>query len=279
MEKVAKVDPRTLWPDEARNFTPWVASADGIKMLSEAVNLRLTDPTTEGGVGPFHPDVVAQVDGQEDQIAIIENQLEGSDHPHLGQLLTYAAGARARYAIWISPHFAAEHRRVLDWLNESGSTKYFAVQLSVLRIGSSGPAAHLQVLVHPYDPLKTPRRPWLVDGFGWHHNGEYPANEPILDSVAKVLDAEGITASWDQKLYVKFRGQATGRELRVYARPAQGRVDPVFMDAEVDEIKDQLGNAGVVVSEHGVEKYPFVSLKLPITEELGGRLRGWLRGP
>jgi hypothetical protein len=112
--KLAHVDPRKLWDSEPGAFTPWLAS--NIALLGEALGIDLELVQAEKAVGDFCCDIQAH-DTVRDCPVIIENQLEQTDHRHLGQLLTYAAGLDAAVIVWISPEVREEHREVLDWLN------------------------------------------------------------------------------------------------------------------------------------------------------------------
>ena len=103
---------RAIWSDEARDFTPWLA--DHLEELGKALHLDMHLVEAEGAIGPFAADIIA--DG-ENGLVVIENQLERSDHGHLGQLLTYAAGRDARTLIWIAPELRDEHRAAINWLN------------------------------------------------------------------------------------------------------------------------------------------------------------------
>ena len=121
--KLKRIDPRSVWPREDHDFTPWLR--DHIELLSEAVGLELDLVETESPVGSFAVDLYAK-DLNTGGWVIIENQLEQTDHSHLGQLMTYAAGKEAGAVIWISPRFRDEHRQALDWMNEiTGDTVSF----------------------------------------------------------------------------------------------------------------------------------------------------------
>lgn len=110
------VDLRDIWKTEATDFTPWLASEDNLKLLSETLGLELELEAQEKSVGPFRADVLCRNCGSEEWV-LIENQLERTDHTHLGQLLTYASGLEAVTIIWVASHFREEHRSTLDWLN------------------------------------------------------------------------------------------------------------------------------------------------------------------
>ena len=132
---------RGVWRNEAHDFTPWLAG--NLERLGQALHLDL-EPlgSTEVPVGRYSLDILAQEAGPNGRKIAIENQLEGTDHSHLGQLLTYAAGHKAEVAIWVAPHFSEEHRAAIEWLNELTLDKveFYAVQVSAIRIDDSKPA-------------------------------------------------------------------------------------------------------------------------------------------
>ena len=109
--KLKRLDARAVWRSEPQDFTPWVKA--NIDTLSEALRMDLELPETEAPVGDFACDVVAQEVGT-GHMVIIENQLEPTDHGHLGQVLTYAAGLDARAIVWIAPQFRPEHRQAMQ---------------------------------------------------------------------------------------------------------------------------------------------------------------------
>lgn len=144
------VDLRTIWPDEARDFTPWLAQEENLRRLSDALNLELEIDRVEVAVGPYSADIVA-TDASSNTKVVIENQLEKTDHDHLGKVLTYASGLEARILVWIAKKFTDEHRQTFDYLNEctSGRLRLFAVEVEVFRIGDSQPAPHFKLVSTP----------------------------------------------------------------------------------------------------------------------------------
>ena len=139
--KLEKVDLRTVWTNEAADFTPWLAEEGNLERLADIIGLDLELEATEKSVGPFSADILCK-DTVNDQWVLVENQLERTDHRHLGQLLTYAAGLNAVTVVWIAERFTEEHRAALDWLNEitGEGTDFFGLEIELWRIGKS-PAA------------------------------------------------------------------------------------------------------------------------------------------
>lgn len=115
--KLEKVELRKIWKHEASEFTPWLAQEDNIRLLGDTIGIELGIESQEEQVGPFRADILCK-DTANNNWVLIENQLEKTDHNHLGQLLTYAAGFDAVTIIWIAQKFTEEHRAALDWLNE-----------------------------------------------------------------------------------------------------------------------------------------------------------------
>ncbi len=118
------VDVRQVWPDESRDFTPWLAESENLTRLGDALGLTLEPRGTEQEVGSFSADILCRrLDGGSDEESwvVIENQYGRTNHDHLGKLLTYTAGLKARTAVWIAEEFRDEHRAALDLLNASSA--------------------------------------------------------------------------------------------------------------------------------------------------------------
>ena len=122
---------RDACPDEARDFTPWLVA--NMDRLSNALGIDLEATGMEVAVEQFSADIVGTDNGTGDRV-LIENQLEGSDHRHLGQILTYLAGLEAKVVIWIAQSFEEAHLSAVRWLNENTSHDFafFAVRLRVV---------------------------------------------------------------------------------------------------------------------------------------------------
>lgn len=145
---IYQVDLREKWPKEAADFTPWLAN--NISMLGEAMGMDLDVRGQEAPVGGFSLDILAHDVGS-NRAVIIENQLETTNHDHLGKLLTYASGYDAGVVVWLAREFREEHRQALDWLNQrtGEDTQFFGVIVELLRIDDSRPAVNFKLAASP----------------------------------------------------------------------------------------------------------------------------------
>lgn len=155
MGRLERVELRNVWKSEAGDFTPWLANEDNIKLLGDAIGVDLEVEAQEKNVGPYRADILCK-DTETGQWVLIENQLERTDHPHLGQLITYAAGLDAATIVWISQKFTEEHRAALDWLNEKvpEEIRFFGIEMELWRIGSSPIAPKFNIVSKPNDWTK-----------------------------------------------------------------------------------------------------------------------------
>jgi hypothetical protein len=142
IEKLRRVPLREVWKHEALDFTTWLERNPDV--LGDVVELSLENIEREKSAGAFSVDLVAE-DAGGDTI-IIENQLERSDHDHLGKLVTYLSALEAKAAIWIVSDPRPEHVGAITWLNESVAASFYLVKLEAIRIGES-PAAPLLTLI------------------------------------------------------------------------------------------------------------------------------------
>ena len=156
LERLTRVPIREFWTNEASDFTPWLANEENIVLVSEAIRMDLEVEDQEKSVGRYWADILCK-DAQTGHWVLIENQLEQTDHTHLGQLLTYAAGLNGGTVVWIAEGFTDEHRAALDWLNEitAETVNFFGLELELWRIGDSPMAAKLNVISQPNDWTKT----------------------------------------------------------------------------------------------------------------------------
>jgi hypothetical protein len=147
--RLEQVDLRQAWISEASDFTPWLALPENLALLGEAIGLELECEAQEKNVGPFRADILCR--DRNSHWVLIENQLERTDHVHLGQLLTYAAGLKAVTVVWVAQRFTDEHRAALDWLNEitNDEFKFFGLEIELWRIANSPVAPKFNVIAEP----------------------------------------------------------------------------------------------------------------------------------
>lgn len=148
--RLEQVDLRRAWETEAGDFTPWLAKEENISLLGDALGIELEVEAEEKSVGPFRADILCKIPGS-DRYVLVENQLEQTDHGHLGQLLTYAAGLDAVMIVWVAKVIRDEHRAALDWLNEhtSEGISFFGIEVELYRIGDSPVAPRFNVKARP----------------------------------------------------------------------------------------------------------------------------------
>jgi hypothetical protein len=150
--RLERVGLRDIWQSEASDFTPWLARKENLDILGETLGIDLELEAQERPVGPFRADILCKDVGT-DRWVLIENQLERTDHVHLGQLLTYASGLEAVTIVWIAAQFTEEHRSTLDWLNRitDETFRFFGLEVELWRIGDSLAAPKFKLVSKPND--------------------------------------------------------------------------------------------------------------------------------
>lgn len=143
--KIERVALREVWRHEALDFTTWLE--ESLDVLNDVLDITLSGAEREQSAGTFSVDLVAE---DESGIpVIIENQFGKSDHDHLGKLITYLTAIDAKAAIWIVADPRPEHVAAITWLNESATAAFYLVKVEAIRIGDSGPAPLLTLIVGP----------------------------------------------------------------------------------------------------------------------------------
>ena len=150
--RLEQVDLRSEWTSESAEFTPWLAKPENLELLGETLGLNLELESVEATVGSFRADIVCKDIGTE-TLVLIENQLEQTDHDHLGKLLTYAAGRKAVTLVWLAARFREEHRATVDWLNAITHEDFriFGLQIELWQIGDSAVAPKFEIVSMPND--------------------------------------------------------------------------------------------------------------------------------
>ncbi len=156
LSRITKISPREIWKHEAIDFTQWLAKEENISVLCEELELNLENVKPEASAGRYNVDLVAD-DIDSKRKVIIENQLESTNHKHLGQLLTYASAYDASIIIWVVTDYTEEHREAIDWFNRNinESISFFLVQIEVYKIGNSEPAPKFNIICEPNNWGKT----------------------------------------------------------------------------------------------------------------------------
>lgn len=155
LDKLIQIkDLRQFWKDEARDFTPWLSEEENLMQLADTLNIDINFIERESSVGGFNADILAE-DNEGNKI-IIENQLEDTDHDHLGKIITYASGKDAKYIVWIVKKARDEHRQAVEWLNQhtDNGLFFFLVEIELWKIGNSRPAPRFNIVVRPNDWVK-----------------------------------------------------------------------------------------------------------------------------
>lgn len=155
LSKLVQIPLRDVWKHEALDFTQWLALRENIEHLSETIGVSIVDTQTEVGVGQFHVDILAEDDNGKK--IVIENQLEPTNHDHLGKIITYAAGLQAEVIVWIVERAREEHEQAINWLNENTTenANFFLLQIEAWKIGDSKPAPRFNIIAKPNDWAKT----------------------------------------------------------------------------------------------------------------------------
>ena len=154
--KLTEVNIRELWRHEQYDFSEWLSKDENLEMLSDEIELTLTDVNKEVFVGSYRCDLVAKDETTGIKV-IIENQLEATNHDHLGKLITYASGLDANVIIWIVKEAREEHRSAIEWLNNN-TTKaisFFLMEIHAYKIEDSVPAPKFVIIEKPNDFVKT----------------------------------------------------------------------------------------------------------------------------
>jgi hypothetical protein len=154
--KLQEIDIRRVWQHEQYDFSKWLASEENIQELGDALNLSLTDVETEKFVGNYRCDILCK-DEITGKVVLIDNQLESTNHDHLGKIITYASGLDASVVVWIVSSARQEHASAIEWLNKhtDDDLSFFLVEVHAYKIGDSDPAPQFKIIEQPNDFVKS----------------------------------------------------------------------------------------------------------------------------
>ena len=158
--ELKEIDVRKIWKHEQYDFSEWMAEPENIERLNDILGLTLVDVSKEAYVGSYRCDLVAQDETTGIKV-VIENQLEASNHDHLGKIITYASGLDASVVVWIVTKAREEHRSAIEWLNNNTTSNvdFFLLEVHAYKIGNSLPAVKFEVVEMPNDFIKNAKAP------------------------------------------------------------------------------------------------------------------------
>ncbi len=255
LSRLEEVELREVWQHEAQDFTPWLAEDENLSHLAETLGLNLELEAQEIGVGDFQADILCK--NEDDTWVVIENQLEETDHEHLGKLLTYSAGLDAHTVIWIAKNFRDEHRAALDQLNDITDDRvtYFGVEIKVWKIDASHPAPRFEIVCKPNDV-------------------------PRSISTASIND-------WKTRFWSKFKDHLlslNSRFNRLSPRPTNavsfgiGHAD-FNLEARISKQKERIGTRLMIKGDDAIAYYHLLySTRESIEEDVGKELE-WEENP
>jgi len=250
--RLERVDPRAYWQHEALDFTPWLAAPENLALLGDTIQLELELVSVERDVGAYRADIVCR-DTSNDSLVLIENQLEATDHSHLGQILTYAAGLNAVTVVWVATRFTDEHRAALEWLNAISGVgiNFFGLEVELWRIGASSPAPKFNIACAPNNWSKQTSLRSGTSELGQIQTEYWTAfNERLVASKFRLrprtaraqnymhfaLGREGV------RLRVDRNNQVQAIQVRIEMRNDNAKELFRALQAEKDEIEAELGH-------------------------------------
>ena len=150
-----EVNIRKVWGHEQYGFSAWLAEEENINQLGDVLGLSLTDVKTEQFVGSYRCDIICK-DEITEKVVLIENQLEATNHDHLGKIITYASGLDAAVVVWIVESARSEHASAIEWLNKhtDETVDFFLIEVHAYQIGNSDPAPQFKIIEQPNDFAK-----------------------------------------------------------------------------------------------------------------------------
>ena len=250
--KLQEVEIRDLWHHEQYDFSAWLVKDDNIALLNEKLGLTLVDINTEAYVGAYRCDIVA-VDETTGIKVIIDNQLENSNHDHLGKIITYASGLDAKVIVWIVKEARDEHRSAIEWLNNNTSKDiyFFLIELHAYKIGDSDPAPMFQIIEQPNDFIKESKNNKSADAMNKRQSERVEFwtmfNERIIDRGKPFSVRKATTDHWYDiaigtsaaHISVTLVNKDSFVGVELYINSNKALFDKLYEDRE--EIEKQLG--------------------------------------
>lgn len=211
--KIKIASPRDVWANEETGFTPWLVK--NIDQLSKSIGFPIRVKNVEQKVGRYELDIYAENEAN-DSIVIIENQLEETDHKHLGQLIAYAAGLEAASVIWLSPKVLDEHRVAVEWLNRISNEQvsFFLVRMEVIQIDDSPYAVQFFLEAKPSQFERDVKR----------KEKKEPSVKPTSIKWSDAPDDEVAVSSW-REVFVRTINRACEEGVEIKELPVKSTID------------------------------------------------------
>jgi hypothetical protein len=249
LEKISNL--REVWNNESEDFTPWLAKEENLKLLGDTIGIDLLLEAQEKNVGNFRADIQCK-NTATDEWVLIENQIERTDHTHLGQILTYGAGLEATTIVWIAKHFTEEHRAALDWLNEITDERFnfFGLEIELLRIGNSPIAPNFNIICKPNDWSRaqtqisrgmTQEKRLLLEY--WTDFVEFlrENDSPLKNAKPKPFEHMGFPLDNYQALYAYAHIKKNKIHVQVYLKGSKAKIYFEDLKRETDAIEKIIG--------------------------------------
>jgi len=246
------VSPRSKWNNEASEFTPWLS--EHIEELNKALGLELEVESTEVGAGPYSADILAKDTGT-DKYVVIENQLEKTNHDHLGKAITYASVLDASTIIWIASNFTEEHKKSLDWLNDhtTEDISFYGVQVELWQIDDSKAAVRFNVVSKPNQAVRQAAKSRTADELSEKRKFQYEFWNKFKDKLAKTKKVPSLQTPRPQYWYDVTLGKSNIHisdtcntdddtvGVRVYIGNKIADTMLPFLESKKDEIESEIG--------------------------------------
>lgn len=246
------VTPRQKWNNEARDFTPWLAN--NISELNKALGLELEVENTEVSVGPYSADILAKDTGT-DNYVVIENQLEKTNHDHLGKAITYASVLDASMIIWIATEFTEEHKKSLDWLNDhtNDEISFYGVQLELWQIDESKAALRFNVISKPNQAVRQAARSKANEDLSDKRKFQFDFWSKFKEKLAKTKKIPSLQTPRPQywfdvtlgKSYIHISNTCNTDDntvgVRIYIGNKIADIMLPFLESKKDEIESSIG--------------------------------------
>lgn len=243
--KLESVDLRELWKHEEYDFSTWLQN--NIDALSKALDISILSVEREKMVGSFQVDLVGK--DSDGNLVIIENQLEQTNHDHLGKLLTYLTNLGAKTAVWITSDPRPEHIKAIAWLNEETPINFYLVSIAAYKIGDSIPAPLFTVIVSPSESDKEEQeeqeeKSALYKKFWEQLLARAKEKGVMLHSTCSRLGKHYIDVRLDKGLYLVYVIWDTGAAVHLYIS-GKDRSDKQIFDSfysEREKIESDFGD-------------------------------------